>query len=87
MMEGRRLILKDGAKIEGAEAGYSDGFLWLYLTGYPMIMAINTFMNPLKTGLIIFQYGDMEDRYEGFTKCTNIMDDQHGQISVCMTKP
>lgn len=86
-MEGRQIVLKDGTKIKNSSAGYADGYLWIYLSGYPMIMAINTFMNPAKTELIRFQYGEMEDTYEGFTKCINIMDDQHGQVSVCLTKP
>ena len=87
MMEGRRVILKDGTRFENGEAGYASGFLWLYLRGCSMASAASTFMNPLKTDLIVFQYGDMEDRYEGFTKCTDLMDDRNGTISVCMVKP
>lgn len=84
-MTGRRLILKDQTAIENGEAGYSDGFLWLYLPGYTVAEAAPLFIDPEKTDLIIFQYGEMEDRYEGFTVCRNIVTDGD-RISVCMVK-
>jgi len=86
-MEGRRLVLADGTKFEGGEAGYSDGNLWCWVPDCSMTLAINVFMNPMKTQRIVYQYGDMEDVYEGFTNCTNIMVDQDRLVSVCMKKP
>lgn len=85
-MEGKRLILNDETVIEDGQAGYSQGFLWLYFTGYTMPEAGAIFFDPLKTDKIIFQYGEMEDVYEHFTSCTNLMIDSDGLISVCMTK-
>lgn len=44
------------------------------------------FSNPEKTGRIVFQYGEQEDVYEGFTVCRTIMIDSDNHISVCMKK-
>ena len=85
-MEGRRLILNDGTVIEGGEAGYAQGFLWCYMKGLTMMQAASLFFDTGKTARILFQYGDMEDEYNGFTNCTNINIDTDGRVSVCMTK-
>ena len=83
---GRRLILKDNTEIENGEAGYSGGFLWLYFTGYTFAEAAGMAADPEKTGVIIFQYGQMEDRYEGYTDCRVLQIDGDGNISVCLAK-
>ena len=69
-MSGRRLILNPGETevvLEGSEAGYSDGVLWLYMTGITLPEAFALLIAPEHTGVIAYQYGEMEDRYEGFT--------------------
>ena len=85
-MTGRRLILNDGTEIENGEAGFADGFLWCYITGYTLPAAASVFFDANKTRRIVFQYGDMEDVYDGYTNCTNLMIDAGGNISVCMKK-
>ena len=84
-MEGRRLILKDGTQIEGGEAGYNAGVLWLTLPGMTMAEAAMILFNPEKTGTIWFRYGDDEDEYKGFTNCTAMMAED-GQISASLKK-
>ena len=84
-MEGQRLILNDGTTIEPGRAGYAQGFLWLYFVG-TMQQAASLFFDPSKTSRIVFQYGEMQDTYDGFTTCMNIGADVDGNISVCMTK-
>lgn len=84
-MNGRMLILADGTKIDGGEAGYAGEALWCYLPGWTIDRAARIFTNPAKTSEIRFQYGEMEDIYRGFTICMNIMTED-GQISVCMVK-
>lgn len=84
-MDGQRLILNDSLKIEGGSAGYSGGYLWLYVPGWTMTRAAQVFMNQKYTEKIEFQYGDMSDIYRGYTNCTNIMTDG-GQVSVCLVK-
>ena len=86
MEEGRRLILADGTVIEGGEAGYSQGFLWLYMTGMTLPQAAAVFFNPAATKVIIFQYGELEDIYRNYTECINLSIDTDGQVSVCMKK-
>ena len=85
-MEGTRLIMLDGTTIENGKAGYSGGFLWLYLTGMTLPSAAAIFFDPNKTDNIIFQYGEMEDIYQHFTVCRSLMIDVDGEISVCMER-
>ena len=85
-MDGQRLILNDSLTIEGGSAGYSSGYLWLYIQGWTMARAAQIFTNPKYTEKIEFQYGEMSDIYRGYTNCTVLQQDADGQISVCMTK-
>lgn len=85
-MEGMRLILNDGEVIEDGRAGYSGGFLWLWFTGYTLPQAAVIFFNPEKTERILFQFGEMEKEYTGFTVCTHISIDMDGKVSVCMVQ-
>jgi hypothetical protein len=85
-MEGRRLILNDGTIIEGGEAGYSQGFLWVWFTGYTLQQAALMFFDTSKTSKIVFQYGEMESVYEGFTTVMNLGIDVDNNVSVCLTK-
>lgn len=85
-MDGRRLILNDGTIIDDGVAGYSEGFLWLWFTGYTMQQAASLFFDATKTEHIVFQYGEMADEYNGFTTCRSLMIDADGRISVCMVK-
>jgi hypothetical protein len=72
--------------IEDGNAGYAQGFLWLWFTGYTMPQAAAILFDPSKTARIIYQYGEMQDEYTGYTNCTNISIDTDGQIAACMTK-
>lgn len=86
-MKGRRLILNDDTVIENGEAGLSSANnLWVWFTGRTMMEAAAIFFNPGKTERIIFQYGEMEDTYEGYTNCTNINIDANGMMHVCLTR-
>jgi hypothetical protein len=85
-MDGRRIILNDGTILEGGEAGYSQGFLWVWFTGYTLQQTALMFFDPAKTSKIVFQYGDMESVYEGFTTVTNLGIDVDQRVSVCLTR-
>lgn len=85
-MDGRRLILADGTVIDGGEAGYADGFLRCWFEGYTMQEVAQIFLDPEKTAVIVFEYGEMSDRYDGFTNCRSISVSADGLNSVCMTK-
>ena len=84
-MDGIRLVLNNGTVIENGRAGYASGFLWLRLPGYTMQTAAALAFNTAATKRIVFQYGQMEDVYEGYTSCTCI-NEEDGLISVCMVK-
>ena len=85
-MEGQRLILKDGTILENSRAGLSGGFLWLWISGKTLAETAGLFLDPRKTDRIRFQYGDMEDTYERFTRCITLSDGRDGEISICMTR-
>lgn len=85
-MTGRRLILNDGTILENCEAGLTPTSLWLYLKGVPIQEATFTFYDDSKTAKIVFQYGEMQDVYEGYTDCSIIKENEVGDVSVCMKK-
>lgn len=85
-MEGRRLILNDSTIIPDGQCGYAQGFLWCWFTGYTLQQAATMFLDPSLTSKIVFQYGDMQDEFDGFTTCTSLSIDADGKISVCLTK-
>lgn len=84
-MEGQRLILNDAVTIENGLAGYSDGYLWLYFTGYTLQHAAELFFNQELTAKIVFEYGEMSDTYTGFTECTGLQITD-GMVSVSMKR-
>ena len=84
-MEGQRLILADGTIIEDGRAGLSEGLLWMWWPGWTMIDAVGKAFNPSAIGTIIFQYGDMEDTFVGYTSCVNLSQNM-SEITLCMTK-
>lgn len=81
-----RLKLSDGTTIENGTAGLSQGFLWLWFTGYTFSEAAGIFLDPNKTARIIYEYGEMEDEYVGFINCVTIQIDVDGRVSVCLKK-
>lgn len=84
-MEGLRLILSDGTIIENGRAGYAEGSLWLYLPGMSMMEAAMIAFDAEKTAEIIFQYGEEEKTYEGFTNCIRLMSNE-SEIAVCLVR-
>lgn len=85
-MDGQRLILMDGTTIENGRCGYADGRLWCWVNGYTMQQAALVFLDASKTGDIVYQYGEMQDEYHGFTVCTSLMIDNDGQVSACLIR-
>ena len=81
-----RLILNDGTIIEDGVAGYAQGNLWLWFTGYTFAQAAAIFLDSGKTSHIVFEYGQMSDTYDGFTNCVTIQIDVDGRVSVCLKK-
>lgn len=81
---GQRIILKDGTTLENGRCGYAEGFLWCWVR-MTIQQAAELFFDPEKTGTIIFEYGEMQDEYEGFTSCTRIMQGED-ETAVCLVK-
>ena len=76
-MDGRSLVLNPGLNevvLDGSEAGYADGVLWLYLKGMTLPRAFVLLSNPTNTAAIDFHYGEMVDHYEGFTHLTLVQE-------------
>lgn len=87
MMEGLRLILNDGTVIENGEAGLSSNFLWLWIpiSFATMPEVVSIVFDKLKMSKIVFQFGEMENVFVGYTACISISMDTDN-ISVCMVK-
>lgn len=82
-MSGRYTVLADETEYDGAECGYSEGVLWVYLPAeVNMTSAFMDFSNPEKTQAITFHYGDMSTEYTGFTDFRGIMKNLDGKMSV-----
>ena len=82
-MEGRRIILNDGSTFEG-DCGYADGYLWCYVRGVSSPEEVAPFLDPDAISVIIYQYGEMEDRYTGFV--FEMMQKTEGGYNVCLKK-
>jgi hypothetical protein len=85
---GRRVILNPGAGeiiLEGSEAGYADGVLWLYIRERSLAQAFALLSDPANTAVIRFEYGEMEKVYEGFTHITVLMD-RDGEVAAALKK-
>ena len=75
-MAGRRLRLNPGPSeitLEGSEAGCSGGVLWLYVRDMSLAQTYAVVSDPANTAVIVFEYGEMADRYEGYTRLTGLM--------------
>ena len=81
-----RVILNDGTILEDAAAGYSAGNLWITLHGMTLQEAAGIFFDTTKTAVIVYNYGDMFDRFEGFTVCVSLSVDVDNVVSVCLTR-
>ena len=87
-MNGRKVILNPGAReivLEEAELGYAGGVLWLYLRGTAMAQAFALLSDPANTRTIEFRYGEMADRFEGYTRLTCVME-RDGLVSASLEK-
>lgn len=82
---GRRLMLNDGTTIENGEAGYSSGYLWLWVPGMTLPEAAVIFLDPEKTKKVVFEFGEMSDTYEGYTTCTQLSA-VDGKVTICLAK-
>lgn len=80
-----KITLNGGTVLDGS-VGYAEGFLWCYLTGYTMAELAAMFLDPQKTGKIIFSHGENDDTYEGFTDCRLLQVGVAGNNSVCLTR-
>lgn len=77
-MEGRRIVMADGTELMDSEIGYSNQHIWCFLKNITLPVAYDLFSNPQKTGTLIFDYGEMQDVYEGFTQINTIKISEDG---------
>lgn len=85
-MHGRRLILNPGENeiiLEGSEAGYAEGVLWLYIQGQTLAQTFALLNDPANTGVIRFEFGEMEKVYEGFTRLIALME-RDGEVAAAL---
>ena len=80
-----KITLNDGTILDGS-VGCAEGFLWCYLEGYTMAELATMFLDPQKTGKIVYSHGEDNDTYEGFTDCRVLQINVAGGNSVCLTR-
>ena len=80
-----RLILNDGTILEGGSAGDAGQNLWLIVPGITMREAAEIAFDENKTEKVVHEYGNEQNVYEGFTRCTKLMDDGD-KITICMAR-
>ena len=80
-----KLALNDGTVVDEGSAGVLGNELWIYLPGYTMQQAAEKAFNANATRRIIWQYGDTEETYIGYTDCDTIKRDDD-RIMVCLLK-
>lgn len=80
-----RLILNDGTVIENGGAGDAGRTLWLYVPGATMQAGWDIASDTGKTARIVHEYGDQKDVYEGYTRCTALMDEDT-QVAIGLKK-
>lgn len=83
-MDGRAIILADGTKLPGSECGLAEGVLWCFVDGLTMMQAFSLLADPNKTQVITFQYGEMQDTFEGYTQLIAAILAQDGKIHVAL---
>lgn len=87
-MDGRKLVLNPGPDeivLENSEAGYADGVLWLYIKGRTLAQTFALLINPSNTAEIDFCYGDMVDRYEGYTHLI-VLQEGENQVNAALER-
>lgn len=84
-MEGQRLVLADLTIIEGGHGGADGNYLWLRIPNWTMAQVAGKFCDPSATQRVVFQYGEMEEVFEGFTDCVILMKDGE-EIAVSLMK-
>ena len=77
--------MNNGVTYENSSCGYSDGFLWCYIVGHTLSEVAITFIDPTATDVIIFEYGEMSDTYEGYTFVRFMQSSENG-CDICLTK-
>lgn len=79
------IVLNNGTVIDDGSVGLSEGFLWLFLPGFTMQDAAAIAFDTEAVRRIVWQAGEDEYVYTGYTVCVNIHQDD-GQIAVCLVK-
>ena len=62
-----RLIMADGTECEVGLCGAADGVLWIQVYGMTMIAACTWFGDPEKTREMIYDTGNFQDTFTGYT--------------------
>ena len=79
------LTLNDGTTVN-VSSGFSDGFLWLWFTGYTMQEIAELFLDESKTSHFTVKIGENETEYDSFTDCRMIQKGVDEKLSVCLTR-
>ena len=79
------LTLNDGTTVN-VSSGISDGFLWLWFSGYTMQEISIIFLDENKTSHFTIKSDEKISEYDGFTDCRLLQKNYDGNLSVCLTR-
>lgn len=74
---GRQIVMNDGTIYEDATIGYNGGVIWCNVPNKTIADVIPDFTDHQKTEKLIFQYGEDEDVYEGYTTLGAILQQEN----------
>lgn len=81
------LTLNDGTVFQ-ADVGFADGVLWCWLhDGTTLMQAFMAFSNAENTSVITFDYGSVQEVYEGFTQLSYIAVNYNGTVDIALKQP
>lgn len=81
-----RLILNDGTIIDSGQAWLVTGVLRCFFNGYTINEAATLFLDATKTAHIIYDNGETQETFDGYTICTSIDMDVEGYVHIGLEK-
>lgn len=81
----RKIILNDGTVYEDSDVGFADGVIWCFIKNKTIVDVFHDFSDPAKIEKIVYEYGEDQKVYEGFTHLSGIME-EYDRISILLKR-
>lgn len=84
----RRITLNDGTIYENSDIGFTNGVICCFINGETATV-LNTFpvfSDSAKTEKIVYEFGEKQNTYEGFTHLGGIWEEYGGGITILLKR-